>query len=238
MENDLSFNLCFTVLSEAEVAVRSDTLQRIWSKIPVNIIREIKVVGSTICLCGSDRCIPRLKVRSCRHSDIEQQPTVLSHWRVCSSAPLSSQSASCCAPSLLAKLTLALLRSRFFKSIYPNGRTYSHWQHCVKHYTSAQAECLTISLLSAYGKPEVRQSDWTPTSSLPPCFCNTVLVCCYFPFGSGIFFFEAENTDAVWSSHHHTCYGKKKWQLSGGGQLFLSDRYIILHEVILNLFKN
>lgn len=60
--------------------------------------------------------------------------------------------------ALLAKLTPALLRSRFFKSIYPNGRTYSHLQHCVKYYTLAQAVRLTISLFSAYGKPEVKQS--------------------------------------------------------------------------------
>lgn len=237
MENDPYFNLCFTVLSEAEVAVRSDTLQRIWSKIPVNITRGIKVVGSTVCLCGSNRYIPRLKVRPCRHSDTEQQPTVLNHWGFAHQHLSLPKVLPAVSLALLAKLTQALLRSRFFKSIYPNGRTYSHWQDCVKYYTSAKAECLIISSLSAYGKPEVRQGWLDPNKQSSSYFYNTALVCRYFPFGFGIFF-KTENIDVVQSSgNHHPCYGKKKLQLAGGGQLFLNDRHIILHEVT-NLFKN
>lgn len=159
MENVLYFNLCFTVLSEAEVAVRSGTLQRIWRKIPVNITRVIKVVGSTVYLCGSNSYIPRLKVRACRRSDTEQQP----QWPCCVTGEFAHQQLSLpeVLPSVslavMAKLTIALLRSRFFKSIYPNGRTYSHWQHCVKYYTLAQAVTDYLPAWQPYGKPDVRQ---------------------------------------------------------------------------------
>lgn len=103
--------------------------------------------------------------------------------------------------ALLAKLTPALLRFRFFKSIYLNGRTYSHLQYCVKYYTSAQAERLS-PCFQPMASLRSSRADWTPISSLPPYSFlhipsfHTVLVCCHFPFGSAIFF-KTQNIDVV-----------------------------------------